>query len=445
MAGAGYKLFNTGDVLTAAQVNTYLNEQTVMVFASSAARTSALSGVLAEGMVSYLQDTNAVEVYNGSAWVNLAADQTPLTTKGDLFTFSTVDARLAVGNNGETLVADSSTSTGLRYQASQAAGRNYLINGGFDIWQRGTSVAAPSNLSYTTDRWFAYSVSSMAQKIVSRQTGFSGSNYCMRVARNSAQSEVGVIGIGTIIESANVYALQGKTVTLSFDARAGANYSASSGNLQVNVQSGTGVDQGSGTWWSPGWTGNTSLTNGNIVLTTTATKYSVSVTIPSNAAEVIVAFAFTPTGTAGAADHFEVTNVQLEIGSVATTFTRTGGTLAGELAACQRYYYRQTGDATILEPLFGIGMAYSTTNTVFPIKHPITMRVAATSVDFSTLQVTDFVTSTAVTSLTLSSAMNNPTTAAIIPVVASGLTQYRPYELRGANSASAHLGFSAEL
>jgi hypothetical protein len=52
MAGAGYKLFNTGDVLTAAQVNTYLNVQTVMVFADSAARTTALSGVLAEGMMS---------------------------------------------------------------------------------------------------------------------------------------------------------------------------------------------------------------------------------------------------------------------------------------------------------------------------------------------------------------------------------------------------------
>jgi hypothetical protein len=72
MAGAGYKLFNTGDVLTAAQVNTYLNEQTVMVFASAAARTTALTSVLAEGMVSYLQDTNAVEVYNGSAWVGVS-------------------------------------------------------------------------------------------------------------------------------------------------------------------------------------------------------------------------------------------------------------------------------------------------------------------------------------------------------------------------------------
>ena len=85
MAGAGYKLFNTGDVLTAAQVNTYLNEQTVMVFASSAARTSALSGVLAEGMVSYLQDTNSVEVYDGSNWVSIGSsgDITGITTGTD--------------------------------------------------------------------------------------------------------------------------------------------------------------------------------------------------------------------------------------------------------------------------------------------------------------------------------------------------------------------------
>ena len=68
MAGAGYKLFNTGDVLTAAQVNTYLMQQSVMVFANSTARTTALSGVLAEGMLSYLVDTNAVEKYDGSSW-----------------------------------------------------------------------------------------------------------------------------------------------------------------------------------------------------------------------------------------------------------------------------------------------------------------------------------------------------------------------------------------
>jgi len=85
MAGAGYKLFNTGDVLTAAQVNTYLQEQAVMRFANSTARTTALSGVLAEGMVSYLDDTNAVEVYNGSAWVGVSGtgDITAVTTGTD--------------------------------------------------------------------------------------------------------------------------------------------------------------------------------------------------------------------------------------------------------------------------------------------------------------------------------------------------------------------------
>jgi hypothetical protein len=79
MAGAGYRLFNTGDILTAAQVNNYLMQQSVMVFASAAARTTAISGVLAEGMITYLQDTNALEVYDGSAWVGATGDITGLT------------------------------------------------------------------------------------------------------------------------------------------------------------------------------------------------------------------------------------------------------------------------------------------------------------------------------------------------------------------------------
>lgn len=75
MAGAGSKLFVSGDVLTAAQVNTYLMDQTVMRFADEAARTAAFGGAgeatLAEGMMSYLMDVNTVSVYNGSAWVSV--------------------------------------------------------------------------------------------------------------------------------------------------------------------------------------------------------------------------------------------------------------------------------------------------------------------------------------------------------------------------------------
>jgi hypothetical protein len=53
----------------------------------------------------------------------------PLTTKGDLFGYSTAPARLAVGLDGEQIVADSSTSTGLRYTANFSAGKNKVING----------------------------------------------------------------------------------------------------------------------------------------------------------------------------------------------------------------------------------------------------------------------------------------------------------------------------
>jgi hypothetical protein len=119
MAGAGYKLFNTGDVLTAAQVNTYLMEQTVMRFATTTARDTALTGVLAEGMLCYIDADNNIYKYTGSAWVNIdtTGGGSPLTTKGDLYTYSTTDARLGVGANNTVLTADSSTATGLKWAA----------------------------------------------------------------------------------------------------------------------------------------------------------------------------------------------------------------------------------------------------------------------------------------------------------------------------------------
>jgi hypothetical protein len=139
MAGAGYKLFNTGDVLTAAQVNTYLQEQVVMVFANAAARTTALASVLAEGMVSYLKDTNATEVYDGSAWVAIGNSgditgvtagtgisgggtsgtvtitnsmATEITAAGDIIvgTGSGTFDNLPIGTTGQVLTADTTVS-----------------------------------------------------------------------------------------------------------------------------------------------------------------------------------------------------------------------------------------------------------------------------------------------------------------------------------------------
>jgi len=67
----GFFDFTPGQVLTAAQVDDYLMRQAVMRFDDASARTTALSGVLVEGMMSYLKDTNTVEVYDGSAWVGV--------------------------------------------------------------------------------------------------------------------------------------------------------------------------------------------------------------------------------------------------------------------------------------------------------------------------------------------------------------------------------------
>ena len=78
MAGAGSKLFTSGSVLTAAQVNTYLMDQSVMRFADAAARDAAFGGAgeptLSEGMICYLLDSNSLFYYSGSAWAGLGED-----------------------------------------------------------------------------------------------------------------------------------------------------------------------------------------------------------------------------------------------------------------------------------------------------------------------------------------------------------------------------------
>ena len=70
MAGAGYKSFSAGSVLTAVEVNNYLMQQSVMVFGGTAARGSAITSP-SEGMVTYLTDLDQLQYYNGSAWTQV--------------------------------------------------------------------------------------------------------------------------------------------------------------------------------------------------------------------------------------------------------------------------------------------------------------------------------------------------------------------------------------
>jgi hypothetical protein len=111
-----FKDFVAGDILTAADVDDYLMRQSIMTFADSAARDTALSAVLAEGMFCYLNDTNAFQYYDGAAWADVSnpGDITAVTagtaltgggTTGDV----TLNVDLAAVNTAD-FITDATTA-----------------------------------------------------------------------------------------------------------------------------------------------------------------------------------------------------------------------------------------------------------------------------------------------------------------------------------------------
>ena len=359
--------------------------------------------------------------------------------KGDLIAASANDtpARLAVGNNGETLVADSSTSTGLRYTAGNPIS-NPVLNSAFQIWQRGTSFTAAG---LTADRW---QTGSTAGKTISRQltgdtTNLPNIQYCVRMQRNSGTTGTGGIDLGQNFETVNSIPFAGKTVTMSFYARAGANYSPTSSILVAYLFSGTGTDQNVFT----GLTGSATVIGQSATLTTTWQRFSYTGTVGSTATQIVPYFIMNPTGTAGANDYADITGVQIDIGSVALPFRTFSATIQGELSACQRYYWRSAGGSTYT--VSGFGWCNSTTTAYIGVNLPVAMRAAPASVDFSAQNLNDAAANYAVTAILLESTWKATSMVMLVPTVASGLTLNRPIALTNNNNAAGYVGLSAEL
>jgi len=343
---------------------------------------------------------------------------------------------------------DLSGSVNLLQTSQYGAGRNVLINGGYDIWQRGTSfsIAASTANTYTTDRWSATFNGAGTAGVISRQatgdtTNLSTIQYCARVQRNSGQTGTGGQYFAQSMETSNAIAFAGKTVVLSFYARKGANYSPASNLLNANLWTGTGTDGNILTGGS--FVGAVQQINQNATLTATWQRFSYSVTLPADATQLAVSFLANHTGTAGTNDYYEVTGVQLELGSVATTFSRNGSTYQGELAACQRYYWRTSNTTTYA--VHGQGSAYSTTAALINVINPVPLRVAATSVDYGNLRLDDNSAGFALTTVALNSIVASTTLTNVQVTGSSGLTQYRFYNLSNNNNTAGYIGFSAEL
>jgi hypothetical protein len=245
--------------------------------------------------------------------------------------------------------------------------QNYIINGAFDIWQRGLSIAASAGQPYSADRWEAYRTGYAPGLTVTREaSGIEGIQYCARVRRDLGNASAASIVFDQNLETVNSIPLRGKTVTLSFYLRRGPNFSSST--ISASLDSGTGIDQS----FRVGYSGRT---NQSLTITPTEfwTRYKVTRTIPTNATQVGIALENIPTGTAGSNDWYEITGVQLEEAPAETSFRRHAPSIAGELAACQRYYVRCTGNQ-VLSP--GFARISTIFTSVFSL--PVEMRTTPT-------------------------------------------------------------------
>ena len=266
---------------------------------------------------------------------------------------TSTDRTITLPDSTDTLIG-AATTDALTTRINAAGGRkNLIINGNFDIWQRGTSFAVSANTkTYTADRWVAYD--STNTSTISRQSADNdGSQYACRVQRDSGQTGTATEEFEQAFETEDIAKYRGKNVTVSFYLKKGANYSATSDNLVMTLVTGTAAEA---THLNTGFTG--AVTNGTLTqaITSSSVKYSFTTTavIASNVTQMALRFVKTPTGTAGADDWFQIEQVQLEAGSVATDFEyRSYGE---ELALCERYCQLVVQGIEAI----GIGMAYST-------------------------------------------------------------------------------------
>jgi hypothetical protein len=208
--------------------------------------------------------------------------------------------------------------------------RNILwMNGGMEVWQRGAGSSAniaqaASNNLYTLDRWYLSSGANQAMH-VSAQTGLTnGSQLSARIQRDSGQTGTPQIIFGYPLDTDEIIAMRGKLISFTCAVQAGANWSPSSGTLIMNVYAGTG---GSPARRVAGYAGestilsiSTNLTAGGAVTTISGSS---SIVVPTGATQLEVSFLWTPTGTAGANDWFQIDDVQLEAQTSGSTWTPT--------------------------------------------------------------------------------------------------------------------------
>ena len=125
MAGLGRKVFNAGDVLTAAQVQGFLQDQTIFVYSGTAARGTGVASP-SEGMFAYLTDTNALTFYDGTNWLNVSNALTNGTAFNIILDAPEENTVISATAAGGTVQLNMATS-GVTYYTTNATA-NWAVN-----------------------------------------------------------------------------------------------------------------------------------------------------------------------------------------------------------------------------------------------------------------------------------------------------------------------------
>jgi hypothetical protein len=273
---------------------------------------------------------------------------TKLASSTAATTYQAINANVSTTELGYLDGVTSAIQTQLNQKPEYVAGKNKIINGDFGIWQRGTSFTNPSAGSYLADRFGCGFDGSGATRVFSQQTftpgtapvaGYEG-QYYLRLNQTVAGTGGSYNLITQPIEDVRTFA--GQTITISFWAKAAANYTFAQVDMYQYFGSG----------------GSTAVTiagtSSDANVTTSWKRFVYNVTVPSISAKTVGSGSYIqlrmwlPTNTTFT---FDIWGVQVETGSVATPFSLATGTIATELVACQRYY--QIYGDTIYEVMDG--------------------------------------------------------------------------------------------
>jgi hypothetical protein len=224
--------------------------------------------------------------------------------------------------------------------------KNRLLNGSFNVAQRGTSFVSGANDddTYNLDRWYVLSDGNDAVDITQTTTVPTGAKYSIGLDVETVNKK---FGIAQIIENVNCYDAIGGNVTLSFQAKVSATTKLDNVKCAVIAWSGTAdtVTSDIISAWEAEGTNPTLIANAtyentpaNLNVTTSWATYSVTANVDTASTANIIVFIWSDVTDTTAGDFLHITNAQLEVGTSATPFERR--LYNQELANCQRYYQK---------------------------------------------------------------------------------------------------------